>query len=299
MRLSTTTTILSRKDKAPPERSVLREMALCRGAGFEHLDMNFHTQAKKGYPLAGEGWERWADEVAQEAARLNVTMLQAHSFVYRTRESADMSLDRDWYDERIRRSILAASRLGVRWLVLHPSDFDADEQYDFDKAREFNLRYWTPFVEFAAEKGVGIAFENMFQSGRHQRYCSEADELIDFVRALRSPAAGICWDTGHASLSRQDQPGAIRKIGKLLKATHINDNHGQPKADEHLMPYYGTVDWPPILDALADIGYDGNFSFELKTATRALPSALCEDMLRFLHTLGNHMLRLSGKQEAP
>lgn len=290
MRLSSTTTILSIKDPTPPQERLLVEMHLLKKAGFVHQDLNLGTQGQEGYPLAMDGWEAWVDRVRLESCRLGVDFHQAHSFYYRTKESTSNSINRPWYEERIRRSICAARRLGVKWLVLHPCDFDRDPVYDFAKARRFNLDYWRPFVEMAAKEEVGIAFENLFQSGHHQRYCSIAEELADLVDAFDNPYAGICWDTGHAYVAGQDQDAAIRMLGKRIKATHIHDNHGQPKGDEHLMPYYGTLNWNDILKALSEIDYEGNFSFELKHATQPLPPSLCEDMLRFLYGLGMKMI---------
>lgn len=290
MRLSTTTTILSPGEPVSAEKSLFRAMELCKNAGFKHLDLNFGTQGQPGYPLAADGWKQWADKVREQAEKNGLTFYQAHAFHYRTRESTNDKIDRLWFEERFRRSILAAQTLGVRWLVMHPSDFDADEHYDFDKARRYNLDYWQPFIDLAVRCNVGFAFENMFMSGHHQRYCSDVDELIDLTDAFHDPMVGVCWDTGHASVAGQDQPAALRKLGFRLKATHIHDNHGQPKGDEHLMPYYGTVDWPGILGALNEIGYENNFSFELKHATQPLPPAMCGDMLRFLRALGEHMI---------
>ena len=108
------------------------------------------------------------------------------------------------------------------------------------KPARYNLDYWSPFVDFALRNGVGFAFENMFQSGHHERYCSQVEELIDLVDAFKDPRVGVCWDTGHASVAGQDQSAAIRMLGHRLKATHIHDNHGLPYGDEHLTPYFGS-----------------------------------------------------------
>ncbi len=56
------------------------------------------------------------------------------------------------------------------------------------------------------------------------------------------------------------------------------------------MPYYGLLNWEEILRALGEIGYENNFSFELKHATQALPPRLCLNMLRFMHSLGGEMV---------
>ena len=100
-------------------------------------------------------------------------------------------------------------------------------------------------------------------------------------------------------MAGQNQPQAIRKIGSRLKAMHIHDNHGLPRGDEHLLPYFGTVDWPPILEAIHAIGYDNNFSLEVKQATYNLPPELCGDMLRFMFRLGEELMRMgAARREA-
>lgn len=292
MRLSTTTNILSLRDPTPPVLTVFKEMDLCYAAGFRHFDLHLGAQAHEGYPLAQDEWESWVDAVGEKAAKLNVTICQGHSFHYKTHESTDMRLNRAWYEERFRRSIVAAHRLGIQWLVMHACDFNDDPEYDFDKARAFNLRYWQPFVELAVSLDVGIAFENLYASGQHARYCSEVDELIDLVDTFRDPHVGVCWDTGHAHVAGQDQPSAIRKLGSRLKAMHIHDNHGLPKGDEHLLPFFGTLDWPSIMQAVHEIGYDNNFSLEVKQALHHLPPELCGDMLRFMYSLGHELMGL-------
>ena len=297
MILSTTTTILSRNDPVAPRDNLFKAMQLCAEAGFTQLDLHFGTQGQEGFPLAMDDWEAWIDSVALKAEQLHITFRQAHAFHYRTRESTGELNNRPWFEERMRRSIIAAERLGVQWLVQHPSDFNADPIYDFDKIKKYNLEYWTPFVELANQHHVGVAFENLYQSGHHQRYCSDVNELIDFIDCYHGADVGACWDTGHAAVAGQRQGESIRKLGNRLKAMHIHDNHQQPKGDEHLMPYCGTLDWNEILCAGADVDYKGNFSFEVKEPTWSMPPEMCGYMLRFLRRLGENMIASSEMEK--
>jgi len=289
MVISTTTAILSRADGTPPEKRLLRAMHLCAEAGFLDLDLHFGAEGRDGFPLAQDGWEAFIDEIGEEAARLGIRFRQAHAFHYRTRESTAPLPDRAWYEERILRSLIAAQKLGVAWLVQHPSDFDQAPDYDFEKTRAYNLAYWAPFVAEAERRRVGIAFENLYESGHHQRYCSTAWELTDLIDSFASEYVGACWDTGHAAVAGQDQDASIRALGSRLKAMHIHDNHLRPKDDEHLPPYAGALDWDVILRAVADVGYRGNFSFEVKQPMRRLPPDMTLPMLRYLHQLGKYM----------
>lgn len=291
MKLATTTSVLSRRADIAPKDALFAEMALSRAAGFTSLDLRLSSQAKAGYPLAENDWERWAEQIGLEAQRLGLDFPQAHAFIYRTSESTDMTLDRPWYEERIRRSIRVAGMLNIPWIVIHPADFCFDISYDFEKNRSFNLSYWAPFVDLAIQCGVGIAFENLYPSGRlPQRYCSDYQELIDLADSFNTDHVGICWDTGHAAVAGQDQPAALRAIGSRLKALHIHDNHQRAKGDEHLIPYLGTLNWDKILHALGEIGYDRTFSFEIKQGSAMMPPEMTENMLLFIHRLGLYMM---------
>ena len=290
MRLSITSTLLGPGTSVPPGENLSHCLKLCREAGFRYADLDFGALVRPGFPLSGEDWEEQTERIGRQGEELGLSFDQSHAFVYRTREWTDPAVDRGLYGDRIRRSILAAARLKVRWLVFHTADLDAPPDDGFEKTRAFNLEYWQPFVGLAVRHGVGIAFENLFMSGRHPRYGMTAEDLADLVDTIGDPLVGVCWDTGHAHVAGQDQPASIRLLGPRLKALHVHDNHGRPKADEHLSPYRGTIVWPPILKALRETGYSGNFSLELKRATAELPDALCGDMLRFLHRLGRYMI---------
>lgn len=290
MRLSTSTSILYKNKYFNKHYDVEESIKMCAQSGFRHVDVNFYDQGLEGNPLAQDGWEDWVDRLGNQAAKSGTTIFQTHAFCYRTAESTDFTIDRQWFEERIRRSIVASGKLGAAWTVIHPADFSRDPEYSFEKCRSFNQEYWKPFVDLGAAYGVGIAFENMFQSGFKQRYCSETDEIIDLVDSFGDDMVGICWDTGHGELSRQNQGQSIRKIGHRLKALHVNDNHAVPKQDEHLMPFYGVIDWGEVMAALKDIRYDHDFAYELKQATQTLPPELCGEMLTFLYNLGMNLI---------
>ena len=107
------------------------------------------------------------------------------------------------------------------------------------------------------------------------------------------PNVGACWDTGHAHLAGQDQPASLRELGERLHALHIADNHGA--TDEHMPPFFGGIDWPPILVALREIGYDGDFTFEAHNLVRRVPAACQAEAIRLLYQIGAHMVEEAGE----
>ena len=46
-----------------------------------------------------------------------------------------------------------------------------------------------------------------------------------------------------------------------MKGLHLQDNRGSK--DDHLLPGMGVLPWDSILEALAEIGYDGDFTLEV------------------------------------
>jgi sugar phosphate isomerase/epimerase len=55
-------------------------------------------------------------------------------------------------------------------------------------------------------------------------------------------------------------------LGEHLYAIHCNDNHGN--ADEHILPYFGTLNHDEVICALIDSGYKGYFTLECGASLR-------------------------------
>jgi len=91
------------------------------------------------------------------------------------------------------------------------------------------------------------------------RAASLAHLLDDSVEAAN---VGICLDTGHARLEG-DVADAIEQVSGHLAALDVHDNRG--RADDHLVPFDGTIDWPAVLTTVQKVGYDGAMTFELST----------------------------------
>ena len=95
---------------------------------------------------------------------------------------------------------------------------------------------------------------------------SEADEL---------EGVGICLDYGHAHLMG-DVAEAIEEISGHLLTTHVHDN--RRRADDHLPPFAGSLDWDLAMMETQKIGYDGVLMFEVAdTGDAAATLQRCAD----------------------
>jgi sugar phosphate isomerase/epimerase len=85
------------------------------------------------------------------------------------------------------------------------------------------------------------------------------DEFAALLKPL-DRSVGACFDTSHATLGHH-WDDFMRVAGERLVHLHANDHHG--RADDHLTPGDGVVDWRHIRETLVAVGFDGWVVLEL------------------------------------
>jgi sugar phosphate isomerase/epimerase len=127
-----------------------------------------------------------------------------------------------------------------------------------DNDREQARRSIEQIHEAAAPLRVRLALEVIPND------LSTADSLVQMIEdELELRDIGICLDFGHAALMG-DLVDAIETVSGHLITTHVHDNRG--KADDHLAPFDGSIDWLAALMAVQKVGYEGTLLFELEGA---------------------------------
>lgn len=247
-------------------------------AGFRHMDMNFwdwsHDPAS---PFRKDDWRKWVDRIANKAASLGVSFTQAHADVF------DFYTQDNSRYEMYLRSLEGAAMLNIPWVTFHPSEHpDFSPETEEQNLRD-NIEYYKPLVEKAEKWKVGVALENMIS---HIRTARQLNIMVD---ALDSPFVGVCWDTGHAHVAGEKQGDSIRLMNSRLHALHIQDNDGV--SDQHTAPYYGSINWDEVMDALHEIYYPGDFTFEAHMIVRKVPEGCRADALRLLYSIGKNLLK--------
>ena len=261
----------------------------CAKAGYKVLDFNFCIAMNPDSPLRGDNWRQYIDSVAELSARLGVRFSQSHLPYYDVDKKKGTEEAR-LMEELIRRSILGSRVLGVRWAVTHPFTVYAHAE-DEKVNRSANLTYYAPHMELAQKNGVGIALETDFDLPHQKIYCSDIGELIRLCDAFDAPqTAGICYDFGHANLQKDKSTHRekLNRIGSRLKAVHVQDNHGTE--DEHLLPFFGSIDWDDAMAGLRDIGYDYDLTFEVQEFGRCLPIDMKHLTVKLSRAVGQRLL---------
>lgn len=264
----------------------------CAAAGYQYLDANLSRMCRMDQALTRDGWELWVSKIRELADNLGIMFIQAHAYwTMGNLIQEDKIRHGDMQEEELmKRCVLAAEKLGVRWMVVHPYTVSGERGCDFKKSFLFNREYYKRWGEFYASHHVGMAIENLFSHKETVRYGCSAEELLELTDAIDNPAVRICIDTGHAHLSGIDPAVMIRKIGNHLKAAHIADNH--QNKDEHFAPFNGTINWMEVMRAFKDIGYEEAFAFEIHNLTSMYPAAVQQHLIDFSFSLGEFLMNL-------
>ncbi len=252
-----------------------------KAAGFTHADLTFAEHCGMDSPFAKNSWREWLGGIQDALGRTGLTVHQTHTLFY---DHIDTPERLAFHEKMTDRCIEASAMVGAKWTVMHilrVKDLNLSPEQK-DEALRLNANYFRPYGEKARKTGIGIAIENGFTGFFHS-----APELLALLERIGDDAFGLCWDTGHANLTGQDQPASIRLMGEHLKCLHINDNHG--RADEHLLPYFGTVEFRPIIQAIRALSHPPVLSFECRGSTRSLPAPLHADMLRTAVRIGEYL----------
>ena len=141
---------------------------------------------------------------------------------------------------RFRQTAALAARLGVRRIVVHGGFIPY--VYFPEWYVEQSICFWKEFLADAPDDLL-LAVENVMEPG--------PEMLVEIARGVDDPRLGLCLDVGHANTVVSKTPPADWLAPMLpdLRHVHLHDNHGA--LDEHLPLGAGTIDFAPILAALA------------------------------------------------
>jgi len=167
-------------------------------------------------------------------------------------------------------------------LVVHPRSLGLEmnaldycpsvepSERDIDRAVEI--------VGYAEKKGVCLALEN--------GPFTVLKLIRDRIRAEGlGRNFGICLDTGHANLHREQHPSMLEhffeEFNDDLLHVHISDNRG--KVDEHSSPGEGNIDWSVVMPRLVNLRLKGQIIFEMNTSDPIVSAKNARDFLIHSH----------------
>ena len=243
-----------------------RALEMIAEAGFDAVDLSFGKVNPNDDPLHRPDRDEFALSLAAHARELGMGFVQAHA-PFRVKYSDKFDRTTPAYDDVVRTLEFAAAA-GIPRVVVHALKTPPDDlSLDY---REISRRYYLSLAPYCEKLGVVIAVENLFyreeRTGTYYGLFPTPRMMTEFVRSLNRSADrscfSVCCDLGHTAVTGLAPEQYIRGMSAdLLGSLHVQDTDFL--GDRHTLPYMGKQDWDAICRALADIGYRGDFSFEL------------------------------------
>ena len=159
--------------------------------------------------------------------------------------------------EYVRASVDAADAIGADRVVgpLYSAVGRTWKMSDEERAEAIDLLVpqLQDLAAYADERDVTLCVEpiNRFETS----FCNTAEQAIEIVDRVDSPACQILLDTFHMNIEEKSAADAIRNVGDRLGHVHACGNDRGAPGNDH-------IDWDPIVAALEDVGYDDQVVIE-------------------------------------
>lgn len=256
------------------EEPVTREER--EAAGAEHLTslmsyLGFLPYQNNEFTLESGGEQLRSVKALAEEYDLEIpSVATVLPFVYPL-SSADEAM-RQRGVEVVRRSLEMAALVGADDLLTIPALVGRGERYD--EALEWSRQSLAELAPVAEELGVGLAVENVWNLALLSPL-----EFRDFIDSFESPAVGAYFDVGNVIVTGLGEHW-IPLLGERIRKVHFDNFRGEignaTGFTRHLLD--GAVNWPGVMDALHEIGYDGWVIAEITPPAPHYPEKVIYDI---------------------
>ena len=242
-----------------PDRPLPEVFALAKNAGFDAVEV---VIAESG-PITPETTEAACRRIAEQAQAASVPLSGlASGLGWRyPLTAADPELRRRGL-ELTAASLRVARWLGIDALLVVPGGVGADfipgfPITDYDLAYANAAAALQELAPVAEENRVHLAVENVWN-----KFLLSPLEMRGFLESIDSPWVGSYFDIGNVVLTGYPEQW-IRILGSHIRRVHFKDFRRAIGTLDGFCPLLeGDVDWPTVMRALHDIGYDGPVAAE-------------------------------------
>ncbi len=137
-------------------------------------------------------------------------------------------------------------------------------------------------VPLAEEKKVTLCIEmlnsrvDINMKGHPDYFCDSIERTIEIIRQIGSPRVKLLFDIYHVQIMHGDVIARIRQHREFIAHVHTAGNPGRNEIDDTQ-----EINYPPIMKALIEIGYDGYVGQEFiptrdKVASLAQGVKICD-----------------------
>ena len=242
-----------------PNTSVKDAMELCKRAGYEAIELTMAEEGEINLDSSQEEIKKilgYARNVGVEIASL------ATSLMWKYPLSSSDPVVREKAKSIVKKSLEVASWLEVEAVLVVPGVVESlspdDEVVAYDVVYERSLNALRELAQVAESKRVTIGIENVWN-----KFLLSPTEMRDFIDQIVSDYVGCYFDVGNIlPIGLPEQ--WIRILGSRIKRVHFKDfklSVGNINGFVDLLA--GDVNWPEVMVALKEVGYDGYVTAEM------------------------------------
>lgn len=217
-----------------------------------------------------------AREVSRQLDERGLTATTVHAPAQRTVLGAPAE---DWRTDKIRvleDALRLTGEIGAQGMVIHgiPNPKYLRSEPSLKSMYESMIvamrRSVEDLVPVARAAGVRMLLENLpynrdlRDAGKDGNYpLMRMADLRTFIEDYPPEQVGLVVDVGHAWTDGMDPAREILIAGDRLWGTHLQDVDRNNPQDNHWAPLVGGLDWPAIVGALRQVGYNAAWTFEV------------------------------------
>ncbi len=254
-----------------PAAPLADSFALAKDAGFEGVEVALDEAGELSLTTS----EKDVLAIADTAKNAGIELYSVACGLYWDYWlNADCESERAKAKDIVKRQLDVAKLLGCDTILVIPgtvnADFAApDKVVDYETTYKRSLEAMCELKSYAEKVGVSIGLENVWN-----KFLLSPVEMRDFIDKIGSDFVGSYLDIGN-TLANGYPEHWIRTLGKRIKKVHFKDYR---KAAGGLHGFVdllaGDVDYPAVMKALGEIGYDGWVSAEMIPNYKYHPEAI-------------------------
>ena len=243
-----------------PAGSIKDSLTLARDAGFEGVELALNPEGE----LSMRATDREILEVKGMAEGMGLSLYSLSSgLCWDYRLSDDDAGMRAKAMEMIRRQLEMAKLLGADTVLVVPGVVNVsfshpEKKVAYDVVYERSLEGLSELKGYAEQLGVSIGLENVWN-----KFLLSPMEMRDFIDKIGSPYVGSYLDVGNTLYCGYPEDW-VRILGKRIKKVHFKDYRVDAGGLHGFVDLLaGDVNYPEVVKALGEIGYDDWVSAEM------------------------------------
>ncbi|GGF61622.1 hexulose-6-phosphate isomerase [Paenibacillus albidus] len=244
----------------PDGKPVLECAKLAKKAGFDGIELSLNESGELGLETTGQealALRHQIMDLGLEISGLATGLYWAHWMTSESEATRTKAMD------ICKKQLETAAVLGADTILVIPGAVGVDfipgcGVIEYDKAYERAQESISRLAPFAEQTGVSIGIENVWN-----KFLLSPLELRQFIDSIGSPFIGSYFDVGNVVHSGYPEHW-IRILGSRIKKVHFKDYRRQAGGLHGFVDLLaGDVDYPAVMAAFREIGYDGYAAAEM------------------------------------